>query len=85
MKAARDFLVDFTHKVGLPKDGTVVLREYDPGNTNDPNWIVTGGGASDDENAKAVAEMRKRYPEIDWSDVKERDGKWRVIRAVKTV
>jgi hypothetical protein len=28
--------------------------------------------------------MRKRHPSIDWSDTKERDGKWRVIKATKT-
>jgi hypothetical protein len=27
--------------------------------------------------------MRKRHPSIDWSDIKERDGEWRVIKATK--
>jgi hypothetical protein len=85
MKAAQDFLIDFANKVGLPKNGTIVLLEREPGNGNDLNWVVTGGGRSDDENAKAVADMRKQHPKIDWSGVKEYDGKWRIIRAAKKI
>jgi hypothetical protein len=84
MKDAQSFLIDFTNMVGLPVSGTVVLLEREPDNSNDPNWVVTGGGASDHENAKAVADMRKLHPRIDWSGVKECDGKWRIIMAVKT-
>ena len=71
--------------VGLPKDGTIVLLEREPENSNDPNWVVTGAGTSDHEKAKAVADLRKQHPKIDWSDVQEYDGKWRIIRAIKTV
>ncbi len=85
MKTAQDFLVDFTHKVGLPKGGTIVLRECEPGNSNDPNWVVAAGEVSDHEHAKAVADMRKQHPKIDWSGVEEREGQWRLIRSTKTV
>jgi hypothetical protein len=43
MKTAQDFLVDFTHKGELPKGGTIVLRECEPGNSNDPNWVWLPG------------------------------------------
>ena len=60
--------------VGLPKDGTIVLLEREPENSNDPNWVVTGAGTSDHEKAKAVADLRKQHQKIDWSDVQEYDG-----------
>jgi hypothetical protein len=85
MKTAQELLVDFSDKVGLPVSGTMILLEREPENSDDPNWVVTGGGRSDSKNAEAVADMRKRYPKIDWSDVKEYDGKWRILRLLRSV
>jgi hypothetical protein len=84
MKTAQEFFDDFIHKAQLPLGSSVVLREKDPGNDGDTNWVVGAGGLSDDAYDRLVADMRKRYPSIDWSDIKEREGKWRIIIATKT-
>jgi hypothetical protein len=84
MKTAQEFFDDFILKAQVPVGSSVVLREYKPENDGDPNWVLAVGKLSDDAYAKLVADMRKRHPSIDWSDIEERDGKWRVIRAIKT-
>ena len=84
MKTAHEFFEDFIRKAQLPVGSSVVLRENKPGNDSDPNWIVAVGNLSDDACTNLVADLRKRHPSIDWGDIKERDGKWRVIRATKT-
>jgi len=83
MKTAQEFFEDFIRNAQLPVGSSVVLRENKPGNDSDPNWIVAVGKLSDDAYTTLVADMRKRHPSIDWSDTKERDGKWRVIKATK--
>ena len=55
------------------------MREREPENSDDTNWVA----AASEYNAEAVAEMRKKHPKIDWSDVKEREGQWRIIMADK--
>jgi hypothetical protein len=81
MKTAEDFLNDLVQKLALPVHGTVVLRQFKPAKDGDPNWIVAAGRSADDA---LVVDMRKRHPKIDWSNVKERDGEWRIIRLTKT-
>jgi hypothetical protein len=83
MKTAQEFFDDFIRKAQLPVGSSVVLRENKPVNDSDPNWIVAVGKLSDDAYTRLVADMRKRHPSIDWSDIKERDGEWRVIKATK--
>jgi hypothetical protein len=83
MKTAQEFFDDFIRKAQLPVGSSVVLRENKPVNDSDPNWIVAVGKLSDDAYTGLVADMRKRHPSIDWSDIKERDGEWRVIKATK--
>jgi hypothetical protein len=85
MRTAQEFFEDFIRNAQLPVGSSVVLRENKTGNNSDPNWIVAVGKLSDDACTKLVADMRKRHPSINWSGIKERDGKWRVIRTVKTV
>jgi hypothetical protein len=86
MKNALGFFDDFIRNAQILVGSTVVLREDKPRNDSDPNWIPSVRETSDDAlYTKHVADMRKRYPRIDWSEIKERDGKWRVIRSVKTV
>jgi hypothetical protein len=84
MKTAQEFFEDFLRNAQLPVGSSVVLRENKPGSDSDPNWIIAVGRLSDDAHTRLVANMRKRHPNIDWSDIKERDGEWRVIKATKT-
>jgi hypothetical protein len=84
MKTAQEFFEEFIRHAQLPIGSSVVIRENKPENDSDPNWIVAVGKVSDDAYTKLVADMRKRHPSIDWSDIKERDGKWRAIKAIKT-
>jgi hypothetical protein len=85
MKTAQKCFEEFIRNAQLPVGSSVVFRENKPESDSDPNWIVAVGKLSDDACTKLVADMRKRHPSIDWSDVKERDGKWRVIRTIKSV
>jgi hypothetical protein len=83
MKSAQEFFEEFIHNAHLPVGSSVVLRENKPTNDSDPNWIVAVGKLSDDAYTTLVADIRKRHPSIDWKDIKEWDGEWRVIRATK--
>jgi hypothetical protein len=84
MKTAQELFEDFIRNAKLPVGSSVAFREDKPRNDSDPNWIVAVGKSSNDECASLVADMRKRHPSIDWSDIKEHDGEWRVFRAIKT-
>ena len=79
MKSAQDLLVEISNKIGLREGDTIVLTEHEPENSNDPNWIV----AAFDYNARALEDMRKENPKVDWSDVEKHDGKRRILEGVK--
>jgi hypothetical protein len=84
IKTARAFFDDFIGNAQILVGSTVVLREREAKNDSDPNWISFLVKSSDDAlYMEHVADMRKRHPKIDWSDVKDREGQWRIIRAVK--
>jgi hypothetical protein len=83
MKSAKEFSDDFIWKAQLPVGASIVFRENSPKNDSDPNWIVAIGKSSDDTCSGLVADMRKVHPRIDWSNIKDRDGEWRVIKATK--
>ena len=84
MKSAQEFFDDFVRNARILSGSAVVLREDKPKGEGDPNWIASVRETSDDAlYQKHVSDMRKRHPTIDWSDVKERDSNWRVIKAIK--
>ena len=82
---ADQVIEELAPKIGFSV-GNIVLREREPQKAGEPNWIIAADpmpGDASNRHADAVAEMRKLHPQIDWSGVNERDGRWRVIRVIK--
>ncbi len=85
MKSAQEFFDDFIRNARLLVGTTVILREDKPRSDGEPNWLPAVKETSDDAAYQEhLSDMRKRHPIIDWGDVKDYEGKWRVIRGIKT-
>lgn len=86
MKTAEQLFEYLIQAIGLPAGRTVVLRERMPAVSDEPNWVVAVGDLPSDAKERyenAVADMRKRYRLVDWDLIKDRDGQWRAIKAIK--
>ena len=79
---AEEFIEEFLLKVRPPKGVAIALREREPDGDPDTNWVTVPAPLTPDATARyesAVAELRLRYPRIEWDGVTDREGKWRRI------
>ncbi|NEV02894.1 hypothetical protein [Bradyrhizobium uaiense] len=87
MKTAERLFQDFIQAAGLPVGNSVVMRERRPEADAEPSWVIATGNLPDDAKEryeKAVTRLRERHPHVNWGHVKDREGVWRIIRALKT-
>jgi hypothetical protein len=82
LKKAEEFIEELVRHVQPPVGSSIALTERAPLDDDDTNW-VTGAGvmppAALSRYSKAVVDLRRQHPRIDWDGVTELDGNRRRI------
>jgi hypothetical protein len=82
-KSAGDFADEFVLALLPLKATAIVVREDKPRPGHDFNWVVSTGPLPPDAKLryeKAIIDVRRRYPRLNWKDTREREGDWRVVQ-----
>ena len=82
LKGAQEFLEELVHYVQPPRGTAIALTEREPKSADDTNWVTGAGVMPIDAVARydrAVAELRRQHPRIDWTGITEVDGERRRI------
>ena len=84
MKPAEAMLKELVRYVRPPRGCAIVLTEWKPSGSTEPNWNARSGITIMDLQSilrfnRRVAELRKTDTLIDWSDVKIFDGEQRRV------
>jgi hypothetical protein len=80
---AQEFVEELVRAVRPLKATSIVLRENEPRTEYDFNWIVATGPMPPDATERYethISRMKKANARLEWEDVTEREGDWRVVQ-----